>query len=597
MAESDSSINFDNLGKIYNFLLGKDEKDLLSSLTPNSLETCLKIAQFYAGEAADKTILAQVADCTLEEFKQKNAIKEKDLGESETAQQNSPEKTAHELYQKLHPAYRYKAEDETSTLLSLPRELREVEILLKLRGKDLARASGVATALHEDIHDKTGFAGMNLMKRVWLEKAKSLDPTQYMWDRIAIAQIAIHDFEGAEETMKDFNEDRKQELYSILIKEKAQAGDFEGAIRMALQRNEIPAYENERPRITLYAATNLFLIAEIQAKKGMKKDAETTFKLGEELISTIDKRADSVVPTRSDRFLIAIICGYACIGKIKEAEEKATAIADDDQRSSVQHLLIDFKAKSGDIQGAKDLANQLDHLITSFISIAEIQLEANDREGASKTVGEAIGKIVELEKQNDLSLAYYEYPNLIRILIRLNDMPSALFYYQKLSLTDALTHNLITPLVEGLASNGEIEKVKEITNYGTGYIYLYKAALICAQKGNLKQAIDLWEDAGKLDQSWVPRMLVAAGEFQRAKEEIAKSFANFSVEVKIEAMRSILLETVKEQAKRGKIDDALQTIAEMEQLPAKNQLSNEVIVEYRENLAEAYLALAGFGKE
>ena len=77
MTESDSSINLDNLGDIYNFLLGKDEKDLLSSLTPDSLETCLKIAQFYAGESQDKTVLAAVAKNTLPEFIQKHSIKEK----------------------------------------------------------------------------------------------------------------------------------------------------------------------------------------------------------------------------------------------------------------------------------------------------------------------------------------------------------------------------------------------------------------------------------------------------------------------------------------------------------------------------------------
>lgn len=84
MTESDSSINIDNLGIIYNFLLGKDEKYLLSTLTPDGLQTCLKIAQFFAGESQDKTVLAAVAKNTLPEFIQKHTVKEKSEGKGKT---------------------------------------------------------------------------------------------------------------------------------------------------------------------------------------------------------------------------------------------------------------------------------------------------------------------------------------------------------------------------------------------------------------------------------------------------------------------------------------------------------------------------------
>ena len=645
MTESDSSINFDNLGKIYNFLLGKDEKDLISSLTPEGLETSLKIAQFYAGGTADKTVLATVADCTLEEFKQKNAVKEKNLGTLETAQQNSVEKTAHELYQQLHPVYRYRENDETSGLLSLPNEIRQVEILLKLGGKDLARASGAATELHEDIYDKTGYVGMNLMKRLWLEKARSLvaqlDPSlihtqRQMYKQIALAQIAIHDFEGAKETMKDCDESDLPKLNEIFIKETAEVGDFEGAIRRALQFNEEPYVAKKTPATALNASKHLFLIAEIEANKGMQEKALATLKLGEDTLKFGKESVNINDIDAKIRFdyeaSTAIIFGYARIGEIKAAEEKNTAIFNDIKRSSGRGSLVYLIAKSGDIQKAKELANQSNLPTLSFIRIAECQLDGNDQKGASKTVEEAIGRVVEHEKMFPTSVYY---PFLIRILIRLNDMNSALIFYHKLSSYNEETFGLATALVEGLASNGEIEKVRDIAyDFGEHLGYtranqlIIKAALICAQKGNLKQAFDLCKETGEPIRSWVARMLVAAGEFQKAKEEMVTWVAEFDAPDDpysdhfydpyseyvddLKRMLGMLAEMVKEQVRRGKIDDALQTIAEMEQLPTKKEWPSEkqwpsereklpieapllkhLADAYHENLAQAYLALAG----
>ena len=674
MVESESQINFNNLGEIYNFLLDKDEKDLLSSLTPDSLETCLKIAQFYAGESQDKTFLATVAKDTLAEFIQKHTVKEKaeDKAEGkpvtseESAEkveekkqeapaipQDSAEKTARDLYQKLHPVYRYRTDDETSGLLSLPREIRQAEILLRLGGRDLARTELVATTLQQDIQDRSGATGMNLLKRIWLGKARSLvaklDASFFhqrqMYGRITEAQIALHDFEGAIETMKDCKESDRSRLNTILIQETAQTGDFEGAIRMALQLNEEPYVAKKTPYTALDSSKHLFLIAVIQAKKGMQEKAlatlkrgEDTLKLGKESIN----REDIVAGLDFDnQALPEIIFAYAIIGEIKEAEEKASAIIDDKTRSFVRHHLVDFKAKSGDIQGAKDLAKQSHDFINSLIGIAGIQLEANDREGASKTVEEVIGQVVALEKQNVKSV-YFNYPDLIRILIRLNNMTSALIFYHKLSSYDAEVSGVTTPLVEGLASNGDIEKVREIANgYREQYGYtipnqlILKTALICAQKGNLEQAIHLYEDTDKSIRSWVALMQVDAGEFQQAREEMATWVAEFAPDDPYSEYSDIfkrkirmLAEMVKEQVKRGKIDDALQTIAEMEQLPTETQLSTEVegpaeveqltaekqplappaekqppaavqlphhlAKAYHENLAEAYLALVGF---
>ena len=681
MTESDSSINLYNLGEIYNFLLGKDEKDLLSSLTPDSLETCLKIAQFYTGESQDKTFLAAVANETLEQFIENHTVKEKAEekaeGEPVTPQENadkavgktkeapaipqdSAEKTAHELYQKLHPVYRYRTDDETSGLLSLPREIRQAEILLRLGGRNLARTELVATTLHQDIQDRSGATGMNLLKPIWLGKARSLiaklDPSlifhqRQMYGRITEAQIALHDFEGAIETMKDCEESARSRLTTILIQETAQTGDFEGAIRMALQLNEEPYVAKKNPYTALNASEHLFLIAEIQAKKGMKEKALATLKLGEDTLSlgkeSINRENYHYV-TRKDfdvQALPEIIFAYAKIGEIKAAVEKASIIIDDKNRPYVMTRLVDYAAKSGDIQGAKDLAIQSEDLIKSLSRIAGIQLDANDQEGATTTVQGAKDQIIELEKQSDPSVVYYQYLDLIRILIRLNDMDSALFYYQKLSQYDAELFGLNSPLVERLASNGEIEKVREIANayreqlgYTIPNQLILKAALICAQKGNLEQAIHLYEDTDKSIRSWVALMQVDAGEFQQAREEMATWVAEFAPDDPYSEYSDIfkrkirmLAEMVKEQVKRGKIDDALQTIAEMEQLPAETQLPTEVegpaeveqltaekqplappaekqppaavqlpdhLAEaYHENLAEAYLALAGFGEE
>ena len=688
MVESESQINFDNLGEIYNFLLDKDEKYLLSSLTPDSLETCLKIAQFFSGENSDKTLLATLAKETLEEFIEKHTVREKAKDKTEgvpvtpqdstekaegaavtpqdstekaegaaAAPQNNAEKTAHELYQKLHPAYRYRTDDETSGLLSLPSEIRQAEILLRLGGRDLARTELVATTLHQDIQDRSGATGMNLLKPIWLGKARSLvaklDPSfifhqRQMYERITEAQIALHDFEGAIETMKDCEESARSRLITILIQETAQTGDFEGAIRMALQLNEEPYVAKKNPYTALNASEHLFLIAEIQAKKGMKEKALATLKLGEDTLSLGKEsinREDYVARKDFDiQALPEIIFAYAKIGEIKAAVEKASIIIDDKNRPYVMARLVDYAAKSEDIQGAKELANQSDDLIKSLIRIAGIQLEANDREGATTTAQEAKDQIIELEKQSDLA-TYYKYLDLIRILIQLNDMDSALFYYQKLSSYDAQLFGLTTPIVEGLASNGEIEKVREIANnyrehFGSTISnqLILKVALICAQKGNLDQAIHLYEDTDKSIRSWVARMQVAAGAFQKAREEMARWVADYAPddpysEYSDNFKRKIhmLAEMVKEQVKRGKIDDALQTMAEMEQLPAETQLPTEVegpaeveqltaekqplappaekqppaavqlphhLAEaYHENLAKAYLALAGFGEE
>ena len=374
--------------------------------------------------------------------------------------------------------------------------------------------------------------------------------------------------------------------------------------------NEVPHVKEKTPLTALDAGKHLFLIAEIQAKKGMKEEALATVKLGEELFSAVDKKdfkygADQEKTFRN-KYRDELICAYAGIGEIQEAEKKASTIVDDKERAEVIGRLVDYKAKNGDIQGAMDLAKQSDDLIQSLMRIAGIQLEANDREGASKTKEEVIGKIVDLEKA-DPSKARYEYPDLFDILIRLDDMKAALFYYEKLDLS-----RLNIPIVEGLAFKGEIEKAMEIARGVRGMPdfndLLLKIALVCARTGKLELAINLYEetDKDKWIQSWVARMLVAAGEFERAKEEIATWVDRPTIPLSVyraEVARKIkmLPEMVKEQVKRGKIDDALQTIDEMKvfvekELSTKIELP-ELFIVYEENLAEAYLALAGFGEE